>query len=168
MNIIVAVDQNYGIGTNQGLLYDLPNDLKYFKEMTMGKVVVMGEKTLFSLPNKKPLPNRTNIVLTNDNSLMVENAKVFNNMQVMLKYLATINPADVFIIGGAMVYEQLLPYCTFAYITHIYSAKPADKYFPNIENLPNWELQSISQKQSQNDTEFAFAVYKNNRPLPLV
>jgi dihydrofolate reductase len=166
MNFIVAVDNNYAIGLNNDLLYDLPADLKYFKKVTQGKVVVMGERTFISLPYSRPLKNRNNIILSNNKNLVVNNAVVVNSFSHLAKELKKYNTDDVFIIGGASVYNSLIPYCKKAYITKINSSTPADTFITNIETLDNWKLVSQSQLQTQNNLSFEYRIYENIKVKP--
>ena len=166
MNLIVAVDQNFGIGSNNTLLYNLPADLQYFKQKTLNKVVVMGYNTLLTLPGGKPLKNRINIVLYDVPKAKIENAIVVNSLQMLFSELKNYNSNDIFIIGGAYVYEQLLPYCEIAFITQINSTKPADKFFPNVNKMPKWEKVEKSSTQTENGVSFNYLTYKNLAPLP--
>lgn len=162
MNFIVAVDDNYAIGKDNKLLYHLPSDLKYFKETTLNKVVVMGDKTYFSLPIK-PLPKRTNIVVSIDESLKLENAIVVNSFNQLFEKLKEYNDDDIFVIGGATIYNSLMDYCKYAYITRIYSSKPADVFVKNIEKMENWKIVKESKMQTENDLQFKFQVFKNQQ-----
>lgn len=162
MNLIVAVDNNFGIGMDSKLLYDIPADMEFFKNTTMGKVVVMGDLTLFSLPNSKPLKNRTNLIISYDKNLSIEGAKVFNEKQDMIEYInKNYETDDVFIIGGAFVYREFLPFCKYAYITRIDDTKEANKFFPNIDKMPNWKLIEKSEDKFHNGIKFNFCKYEN-------
>ncbi|MCL2634400.1 MAG: dihydrofolate reductase [Oscillospiraceae bacterium] len=160
MNIIVAVDSNWGIGCDNKLLYNIPADMQHFKRLTDGKIVVMGKNTLLSLPNSKPLKNRINIVLSNSVT-EIENAIVCNSIEQLLKTVKQYNSDDVFVIGGQIVYEELLDYCSYAYITKIHTALPADRFFPNIDNKANWELVNKSAVQAHGELEYTFCEYRN-------
>ena len=111
MRAIVAVDKKWGIGKKNGLLFELPLDMKFFRETTLNKVVVMGSNTLKSFPNGKPLKNRTNIVLYPDGERRDDCTVVFS-MEELKKELKKYNADDVFVIGGAMFYKSMLPYCS--------------------------------------------------------
>lgn len=165
MNIIVAVDKNWAIGANNNLLYDLKSDLTYFKEKTLGKVVVMGEKTLHSLPNGKPLKNRTNICISANKELKMEHLTVVHSLTSLFEHLKQYDSKEVYIIGGSFVYEQLLNYCDTAFITKIDAQKPADKFFPNLDVLPNWQLVNKSVASEENGITYYFCEYKNNKVL---
>jgi len=159
MNFIVAVDKNYAIGKNGTLIYSLPSDLAYFKKVTSGKIVVMGDRTFLSLP-KHPLPNRTNIVMTlTDESY--DGAITVRSVSELKEAIKDYNTDDVFVIGGASIYNLLMDYCKFAYITKIESSEPADTYIHNIEEKGNWKLVSASETQTENGLDFKFCVFEN-------
>ena len=126
MNLIVAVDKNWAIGLHNKLLVSIPADMKFFRETTMGKVVVMGRKTLESFPGGQPLKKRTNIVLTSDKNYKVKDAVVVNSVEALLEELRQYNDEDIYVIGGESIYRQLLPYCKVAHITKIDHAYEAD------------------------------------------
>ena len=162
MNFIVAVDNNYAIGKNNDLLYSLPTDMKYFRQTTLNKVVVMGLNTLLSFPNQKPLKNRTNIVLSGSNKdFKCENATVVYDLNSLFEELKKYDTDEVFVIGGASVYNLMMPYCKYAYITKINAEKPADVFINNIEKQDSWKLIKESEKYFENDLEFTFQVYEN-------
>ena len=162
MNFIVAVDNNYAIGKNNDLLYTLPQDMKYFRQTTLNKVVVMGLNTLLSFPNQKPLKNRTNIVLSGSNKdFTCENAIVVYDLDSLFEELKKYDTDEIFIIGGASVYNLMMPYCKYAYITKINAEKPADVYINNIEKMGTWTLIQESEKYNENDLEFTFQIYEN-------
>ncbi len=158
MNLIVAIDENRGIGKNGALLCHLSSDLKHFKELTVGKTVIMGYNTLISLPKSSPLKNRTNIVLY-EKDITVEGAIVLHGIDELFEYLKRENITDAFVIGGAMVYETLMPYCDRLYITHIHKAFDADRFFPEIKDS-EWKLSDISDTLQENGIEFHYAVYE--------
>ena len=162
MNFIVAVDNNYAIGKNNDLLYSLPTDMKYFRQTTLNKVIVMGLNTLLSFPNQKPLKNRTNIVLSGSNKgFTCDNATVVYDLDSLFEELKKYNTDEVFVVGGASVYNLMMPYCKYAYITKINAEKPADVYINNIEKMVNWSLIQESEKYNENDLEFTFQIYEN-------
>ena len=160
MNLIVSVDNNWGIGYENGLLFHLPEDLKFFKSMTTGKNVVMGEKTFFSLPRQKPLPNRNNIVLSDNKELKIDGVIVVNTLDDLLEELKKYDADDVFIIGGQAVYSLMLPYCSTAYVTHVDAVKKADKFFPNLKEMKDWKLVYTSEPQNSGELCFTYNTYK--------
>lgn len=133
MKIIAAVDENWGIGKNGELLDMIPEDQKFFKEITSGKVVVYGRKTLESLPGSHPLKDRINIILSTNKDYEVKNAIVMHSVEELLQYLNNFNSENIFVIGGGTIYKQLLRYCDIAYITKICETYDADVWFPNLD-----------------------------------
>ena len=117
MNLIVAVDKNWAIGKENKLLVSIPQDMKFFRETTIGKVVVMGRKTLESFPGGQPLKQRTNIVLTTDKNYSVKDAIVVHTIDEWLEELKKYNDEDIYVIGGESIYRQMLPYCKLAHVT---------------------------------------------------
>ena len=165
MNLIVAVDNDWGIGCDGKLLFDIPEDMEYFRTKTAGKTVVMGLATLQSLPGSKPLRNRTNIVLSLDGT-PIYGAIVCNSIEQVLSEAQKHNPDDVFIIGGESVYTAFLDYCSRAYITKVNAVRTADRFFPNIDEQDNWKLASESDVRTHGDLTFTFCEYVNDRTAP--
>lgn len=163
MNLIAAVDENWAIGKNNQLLVRIPADQKFFREMTTGKVVVMGRKTLESFPNGQPLKNRTNIVLTHNKDYAVKDAVVVHSMDELHEELKKYDSNDVFVIGGEKIYEQLLDECDVAHITKIDFAYDADAYFPNLDQNPDWEITGDSEEQTYFDLEYYFYRYEKKK-----
>lgn len=160
MNAIVAADKNWGIGYKNKLLISIPSDMKFFRQTTMNHVVVMGRKTLESFPNGLPLAKRTNIVLTRDQDYKVKGAILVHSEEELLEELKKYEEDDIFVIGGGSVYEMMLPYCNTVYVTKIDFAYQADTYFPNLDEMPEWEMTEESEEQTCFDIEFAFAKYE--------
>lgn len=167
MKIIVAVDLNWGIGYKGGLLQRIPEDMRFFKQMTSDKVVVMGNETFNSLPGREPLKNRTNIVLSNNESFYHEKVIICRSLTALGDELKKYRSEDIFVIGGESVYTQLLPYCAEAYITKINKIYQADKYFTDLDRDENWQLISAGNSLNHNDIQFAFCKYVNNRVKPI-
>ena len=161
MNLVVAVDKNFGIGNDSKLLYNIPEDMQHFKNLTLNKIVVMGRSTLDSLPHSKPLKNRINIILSRDKNLEVEGAVILHSVEEVLNYIKKYNTNDVFIIGGESVYRAFLPYVKFAYLTKIDSTKEANKYFENLDNLKDWQVIEKSPTFDNNGTDYCFCTYEN-------
>lgn len=162
MNIIVAVDKNWAIGKDNKLLVSIPADMKFFRETTTNKVVVMGRKTLESFPGGQPLKKRTNIVLTSNKHYHVEGGTVVHNIEELLEELKKYNSEDIYVIGGDSVYRQMLPYCDTAHITKIDHAYEADSYFPNLDEMPEWKIVADSEEQTYFDLEYHFLLYKKS------
>ncbi len=146
------------------MLFNIKQDLKYFKEKTLNKVIVMGYNTLLSLPRQEPLKNRINIVFTSKN-VKIENAIVVHNLSELLKVLKNYNSNDIFIIGGESVYFLLMPYCSTAYCTKVDCIKKASVFAPNLDNSSNWEKVCESEIFKENDLNFEFVEYTNKKPL---
>ncbi|MBR6158231.1 MAG: dihydrofolate reductase, partial [Lachnospiraceae bacterium] len=140
MNIIAAVDKNWGIGNRGELLVSIPKDQKMFRQETTGKVVVLGRKTLDTFPQKQPLPYRTNIILTHDKNYQVKGAVVVHSIEKLMEELKKYPSQDVYIIGGESIYQQMMPYCDTAHITQIDHEYQADAFFPNLDEDPEWEM----------------------------
>ncbi len=160
MNLIVAADENWGIGKDGGLLTHLSGDLKYFKEKTKGKVVVMGRATLESLPKGRPLPERTNIVLTRDTSFEKEGCVIVNNMEQLLAECAKYDSEDVMIIGGEQIYMQLIRQCERLFITKIFASFDADKHLMNVDRMRSFELVWESDIKEENGISYQFLEYR--------
>ncbi|MDR1801485.1 MAG: dihydrofolate reductase [Lachnospiraceae bacterium] len=160
MNIIAAVDKNWAIGLNNKLLVSIPQDMAFFRHVTKGKVVVMGRKTLESLPGGTGLKNRVNIVLTTDKNYSKPDIVIVNNEKELLKELIKYEAEDIFIIGGEAVYRLLLPHCDKAYITKIDHAYNADSWFPNLDKDPDWTMTKTSDEQTYFDLEYVFTIYE--------
>lgn len=168
ISAIVAVDNNWGIGYNGELLEHIPEDLKYFKELTTGHVVVMGSKTWDSLPHK-PLKDRLNLIISSkprevlgEMSIRIDMSEAITRM-VHAYADQPINPdddLDWFIIGGGSIYEQLLPFCDRVYVTKIYKDHDnVDTYFPNLDKSEEWAPASCGQLLTHNDLTYQFWQY---------
>lgn len=162
MNVIVAVDENWGIGKNNDLLFRLPLDMKHFREMTTGKVILMGGNTLLSFPNSKPLPNRTNLVLSD--VFTRDDCKVYSTLKEMLEALKEYDPDELFVVGGAMFYRTMLPYCKKAYITKVEANGEATHFFPNLDKEEGWELRKEEDKLETGGYTIRFTEYENECP----
>lgn len=160
MNLIVAVDANWGIGLKNQLLVHIPNDMKFFRAETTGKVIVMGRKTLESFPQGQPLGNRVNIVLSKDTSYQVKGAIVVHDLEELEKELANYRSQDIYVIGGESIYRQLLPKCDVAHVTKIDHVYEADTYFPNLDKDAEWKVTAESEEQTYFDLEYVFTKYE--------
>ena len=164
MNLIVAVDRNWGIGCNNELLARIPEDMKHFREKTLGKTVVMGRKTFESLPNGA-LPDRENIVFTRNKEFSAENVEVFlcdaESSGQMFFYIPK-NSDDMFVIGGAEIYKFFLPYCKRAYVTKIDAEFPADRFMENLDEHPDWTVESAEKMSTQSGVDIEFVTYIRN------
>lgn len=162
MKLIVAVAKDWGIGYEGDLLFNLPQDMEFFKETTKNKVVVMGRRTLMSLPGGKPLKNRTNIVLTSNKRFKADDCIFCNSFKELFEELKKYNNDEIFIIGGGKIYNDLYSYCTEAYITKVDAITNADTYLHNFDDDVNWELSFASELHEYNGMKFTFNTYKNS------
>ncbi|WP_313134658.1 dihydrofolate reductase [Anaerocolumna sp.] len=163
MNIIVAVDKNWAIGYQNKLLISIPEDMRFFRDETTNKVVVMGKHTLQSFPSGRPLKNRTNIVLTTDKRFQAEDAIIVHSMEEALEEIKKYKSEDVYIIGGAEIYNQFLDYCDVAHITKIDYAYQADTYFPNLDEKEEWTVVAESDERTYYDMEYQFFKYEKKK-----
>ena len=163
MNCIVAVDANWGIGYKNDLLVSIPADMKMFREKTTGNVIIMGRKTLESFPNGLPLKNRVNIMLTKSGEASGNGEIVVHSVEEAVEEAKKYEDKEVYVIGGASIYEQFLPYVDKAYVTKIDHAYVADTYFPNLDLNEDWEMTEESDEQTYFDLIYTFAVYERKR-----
>ena len=171
MRAILHCDRKWGIEKKNDLMFLLKKDMKFFRSTTIGKVVVMGSNTLLSFPEGKPLQKRTNIVLwpggdkeraKRDGFLMVE------SLEELFEAIKGYDEDDVFVIGGAMMYHTLLPYCTEVLLTKVDADGGAEAFFDNLDQLDNWTMVSSSDPIDDNGYSIRFTVYRNSSPLSLV
>ena len=155
MQAIVAVSQSWGIGKDGRLLFRLSADLRRFKALTTGRTVVMGRKTLQSLPGGKGLPNRRNLVLSRRMDYAPENPEVVTSVEALLRTAGE----DAFVIGGQQVYEQLLPHCERVHVTKVLADAPADAFFPNLDEDPAWRIASVSDVLTESGISFQYVEY---------
>lgn len=168
MTTIVNADQNWAIGNKGGMVFPIPDDLKFFRQATQGKTVVMGRKTLESLPNGQPLKNRTNIVLSRSGTGLPEGVLHCRNAAELAKVLDNYTSEELFVIGGEGVYRLLLPFCSTALITRVQAAAAeADTFFPNLDETPGWHLAAQSETHMHEDISYTFCTYQNDAVLPL-
>ena len=161
MKAIVAVDKNWGIGKNNDLLFSIPEDMKFFRQTTSGKVVVMGANTLRSFPNGNPLKNRTNVVLST--TIKRDDCIIVDSLDKLLEVIKSYPEQDVYLIGGAKLYKTLLPYCEEALITKVDADGNADVFFENVDALDGWKCVYESQPINSNGYDLKFTTYKNSK-----
>ena len=159
MKAILCADKNWGIGFRNDLLVHIPADMRFFREKTLGNVVIMGRKTLESLPNQRPLPDRDNIILSRDPSLKVRGAAVVHSVEELLSLLSDVDPDHVYVAGGEEIYRLLLPYCDTVYVTKVNYAYQADAFFPDLDKEKEWVLTHESEEQTCFDIEYTFCTY---------
>lgn len=160
MNMIVAVDSNWAIGNKNQLLVSIPADHKMFRNETMGKVVVLGRKTLETFPGGKPLAGRTNIILSTKADYQVTDAIVVHSIDELLEELKKYEDDKVYIIGGETVYRQMLPYVDTVHVTKIDHSYEADAFFPNLDEDGAWEITADSDEQTYFDITYSFLKYE--------
>lgn len=165
MNIILAADRKWAIGKDNDLLIHLPGDLKYFKKMTTGKAVIMGRKTLESLPGGKPLPNRRNIILTRSKDFEVPGAEVFHSIEDVLQLIKSgkLESDETFIIGGAEIYKQMMPHCDKFYITKIDAELPADCYFVDLDQIEDLKITWRAPVEEYQGTKYQYVLYEREK-----
>lgn len=161
MKAIFHADKRWGIGKENDLMFSIPKDMKFFRETTVGKVVVMGLNTLRSFPNGQPLKNRTNIVLSPDD---VEGDLItVHNLDELFEELKKYPPDDVFVIGGASVYRALIPFCSQVLVTKVDADGGADTFVPDLDASPDFELVFASEPVEDNGYTLRFCTYQNKR-----
>ena len=159
MNLIVAVDENWAIGCRGNLLVRIPADHKMFRQETLGKVVVLGRKTMDTFPGGLPLAGRTNIVLSANPDYRVKDAVVVHSVEELLEELKKYADENIYVIVGESVYRQLLPYCDTAHVTKIDRAYEADAWFPDLDADEAWEITAESDEMCYFDTTYHFLKY---------
>lgn len=161
MKLIVAVAKDWGIGKDGQLLARNKEDMRFFRETTTGHVVIMGRKTLESFPNRQPLKNRDNIVITANEDFVREGAYIVHSIEEAIKKAKECAKGvkDIFVIGGESIYRQMLSYCDTAYVTKMNQIYPADNYFPNLDDYSDWELRELSEEHTYPDGQFVFCTY---------
>lgn len=155
---IAAVDADFGIGKNKDLLFHIPEDMKFFRSTTLGHTVIMGRKTLVSLPNGKPFKDRHNVVLSRDESFAPDGVEVLRNVADAAKFAES--EEEIFVCGGGEIYRQLLPYCKKALITKIDAHADAEVFFPNLDELPEWKLTQCSDEHEHEGLKYRFCTYE--------
>ena len=155
MQAIVNVSENWGIGRDNRLLFPLKADLRRFKELTMGHAVVMGRKTLETLPGKKGLPGRRNLVLTRDPDFSAPDVEV---VHTPLQAVFATGEED-FCIGGESVYRIFLPVCDRVFVTRVLAQAEADAFFPDLDEDPEWRVERESEIMEENGVRFQYVDY---------
>lgn len=156
MNAIVAVDENWGIGKDGGLLCRVSADLKRFKTLTMGHPVILGRKTLATFPGGRPLPGRRNMILSRDPDFAVEGAEVYHDIPALL----AAKTDDTVVIGGGEIYRMLLKFCDKVYVTKLLHRFPADTWFPDLDADPDWRVTEEEPPLEENGVRFCYVTYE--------
>lgn len=161
MIAIAAVSENWGLGKDNDLLFHISADMKRFRALTSGGTVIMGRKTLDSMPGGKALPGRRNIVITRDRNFKRENVEVAHSVEEAAAMVAQEDPNKVWVIGGGEIYKAMLPYCSKCCITHVHAAPECDVFFPDLSKLDNWKILQREEEQTEGDLTFRFVDYSN-------
>ncbi len=168
VSLIVAMDPHFGIGKNNDLLWHLPDDMKFFKDTTLGHVVIMGRKNWDSIPERfRPLSNRQNVVLSRNENFSLEDAAVYNSLETCLQALANKeNTSKIFIIGGGEIYKKALDLGVVneMYITHVENDYEADTFFPKFD-LESWNKNLILSHPKDEKHESGFVIYHYQRKI---
>lgn len=158
MDLIVAVYDDWGIGRNGTQPVALSADRRYFRQQTAGAAVIVGRRTMEDFPGGRPLPKRVNLVLTRDSAFSVPGAETVHSVKEALER-AKAFPRS-FVIGGAGVYAQLLPYCQRAYVTKVHATPESDVFFPNLDEDPAWRLASQTEPETEDGIRYQFCIYE--------
>ena len=161
MIAIVAVDQNWGIGKDGDQLIYIPEDLKRFKSFTTGNTIVLGRKTVATFPGGKPLKNRRNLILSRNPDYRPEGGEVYADLDSLMEQVT--DPNSTYVVGGASVYNTLIDRCDKAYVTKIDAAYPADCWFPNLDEDPNWEVEEEGEELEHEGVRFRYVNYRRKK-----
>ena len=156
MKLVVAVDENWGIGYKGELLAHVRADLRNFAKLTTGHTVVLGSKTLATFPGGRPLPKRVNVVLSRS-PVEIAGAVVVHSAQEAAEYAKDIE--QVFVIGGGSVYRQMLPRCEKAYVTKVHCTPESDTFFPNLDEDPEWLLSEVLESGEEDGISYEMCLY---------
>lgn len=157
MDLIVAVYEDWGIGKDGTQPVALTADRKFFRETTRGATVIAGRKTVADFPGQKPLPGRTNLVLTKQN-IEVPGFTVCHSPEEAAALSAVAE--KVFVIGGGSIYRQMLPMCEKAYITKVHCKIQSDTYFPNLDEDPQWKMKEVLQSGEEDGIFYEMCLYE--------
>ncbi len=162
ISIIVAVSDDLGIGRNNDLLWHIPEDMRRFKSLTMGKCIIMGKRTWESLP-RKPLPGRTNIVITDIPQECIDCSVTAYSIEDALSKCDS--GKEAFVIGGGSVYRQFMPIADRLYVTHVHLKAPADVWFPKID-MRKWRIDRKEECISEDESRipYSYVIYERKRP----
>ena len=162
---IVHADKEWGIGKGNDMMFSLPKDMKFFRETTMGHTVVMGGKTLRSFPNQKPLKNRVNIVLSRGQ--VRDDCIIVHDFESLKEELKSRGNEKIYVMGGGVLYEALLPYCDEALVTKVDAIGGAEVFFPNLDKDARFSLAEESEWLEDNGYQIKFTRYVNNEKQSL-
>ncbi|WP_293008501.1 MULTISPECIES: dihydrofolate reductase [unclassified Oscillibacter] len=161
MNAILSVAQDWGIGKDNQLLFYLKEDMKRFRALTSGGTVIMGRRTLETLPGGNPLPNRRNIVITHDKEFTREGAEIVHSVEAAVN-LVDMSADDVWVMGGGSIYAAMLSRCKMVYLTRVEAVIPGtDTFFPNLDKLAAWKVASQSEPIEEDGLTYRYVEYLN-------
>lgn len=162
---IVHTDKEWGIGKGNDMMFSLPKDMKFFRETTIGHTVVMGGNTLRSFPNQKPLKNRVNIVLSRGH--VCDECIFVRDFDELKKEIKSREQEEIYVIGGGVIYNELLPYCHGALVTKVDAVGGAEVFFPNLDLHPDFVCVEESEPIEDNGYTIRFTRYENRNVKPL-
>lgn len=163
MNAIAAVSMSWGLGKNNDLLFHISEDMKRFRALTAGGTVIMGRKTLDSMPGGKALPKRRNIVITRDKDFARENVEVVHSVEEAIALTASEDPDKVWVIGGGEIYAAMLPYCRMCCITHVNADPECEVFFPDLSRMDSWKVLRAEDEQTDGELTYRFVDYINEK-----
>ncbi len=156
ISLIIAIAENNAIGKNNALIWRLSEDLKSFRRLTTGHSIIMGRKTYESIG--KPLPNRHNIIVTRNKKLKIEGCHVVYSLEKAYELASELDGSEeIFVIGGANIYEQALPDCNRVYLTKVHASPEADAYF-ELDHFKNWQITKKRSFEKDEKNEFDFEI----------
>ena len=162
MNIIVAVFNDWGIGCDGRQTIIVPEDRRFFREKTRGGIVIAGRKAFEEIAT--PLPDRKNIILTQNKGFNADGLVTAHSVDEVLSEISGEDPDRVFVIGGGEIYRLFLPFCDRAYITRLDAAPKSDTFFPDLDALPVWSLESeLGIRTSECGINYSFSLYRNDQ-----
>ncbi len=164
MQLIVSVDDKWGIGRDGKLLFRIREDMRRFRRMTLGKTVLLGRKTLETFPDGKPLADRSNIIISRSPAFIVEGALVCRSPAEVFKAVSGLDPAEVMLIGGESVYRQFLRYCRLAHVTRVEGDFGADSHLPDLDHLEGWHLADPGEPMTDGVYNYRWVTYENTCP----
>lgn len=156
ISMIACIDSKHGIGSNNQLPWHLPEDLRYFRRVTEGHPIVMGRKTYESIG--KPLPNRTNFVLSRNPQFLTPSSVIITEPSTILSRFFGKESPEVFIIGGSSIYEYFLPYAEKLYLTELEETFDCDAYFPSF-SLSEWKNIKKEKGKECDEFDYYFSIY---------